>query len=94
MEDALNHSYEVRTKVTNDLTAPLLLIIEPWAQEIMIEPGDTYDVIFYAPDIGHQSVSHGVIDGQSYIIVGAWHQAIFAVYHDGQCILTTRVPSP
>jgi hypothetical protein len=89
-------SHEVVLVVGNYFAQPLLLIVEPWANELEIAPGQKVRVIFTAPTIQPPEVDAGEIEGRNYIMVWGWGKSTFAIYdEDGTiCLDHCDIPSP
>lgn len=72
---------------SNGTSAPLLLIIEPWAEEYWIAPHSSVDVIAEGDDEAGTLEMEHVEQG---IVIYAWQGSIISVIKDG----TPLAPEP
>lgn len=61
--------------ITNSRGAKMRLVLEPWADEHVIEPGATVEVSFSGPPDGRMEVE--VKDGEVFLY--AWEGAVMSV---------------
>lgn len=51
-------------EVTNEDTAPLVLVLEPWAESYLVPPRTAVEIVAFAPDEGRlvvESAGHGLV---------------------------------
>ena len=76
--------------VTNSGNAPLMLCVEPWANEILMEPGKDYLAVFDGPDGKFPKVEWR----KDRITLYGWSGSMAQVLLDGTVVLSCAIPVP
>lgn len=56
--------HELRVPIRNTSPAPLTVVVEPWAREVVLAPGSGFDVVLrgpYPPRVELEVSSYGLI---------------------------------
>jgi hypothetical protein len=69
---------EQRIELANELSSDVTLIIEPWAEEFTMKPGQTLTLIIYAENQGALTIA--IIDG--YHVIYLWSGSTASVLID------------
>lgn len=76
--------------VRNSGTTPLVLCIQPWANEILVEPGKAYLAVFDGPEGKFPVVEWGM----GKIILCGWSGSVVQVLLDETVVLSCAIPVP
>jgi len=76
--------------VTNSGKAALVLCVEPWANEILMEPGKAYLAVFDGPDGKFPWVEWR----KDSITLHGWSGSVVQVLLDGTVVLSCAMPVP
>jgi hypothetical protein len=76
--------------LNNSETHALQLIIEPWAEELVMPPGARYDIIFEGPS------DHSLrIDiGERKVVIYGWSGSIVSVFDKKRILCDYPIPVP
>lgn len=67
-------------EVLNEDAAPLVIVLEPWAEPFVIPPHSSVDVVAFAPGVGSLEVEQH----DNRLTVWGWTGSTVHVLHDGQ----------
>ena len=76
--------------VTNSSNTPLVLCVEPWANEIMMEPGKAYLAVFDGPEGKFLTVEWR----KDSITLYGWSGSVAQVLLEGTEVLSCTIPVP
>ena len=95
-----NAMQRIEVDVENAFAQSAILIVEPWAYEVILEPGQRVRVVFLAPS--DEPVQTGVVcgpypddpEGRNYIMVLGWHRSTSMVLdRQGNMLDGSDIPS-
>jgi hypothetical protein len=66
--------------IVNRFSHRLRFIVEPWANEFWMEPGETFEIVAHGPANGSLELAFG----PESIVVFGWSGSLVAVYTDGE----------
>ncbi len=78
----MDHEQDIQSRMTvvNRFSHRLRFIVEPWANEFWLEPGETFEVVAQGPNSGALELAFG----PNTIVVFGWSGSLVAVYADGE----------
>jgi predicted SnoaL-like aldol condensation-catalyzing enzyme len=79
-----------RLRVSNSYSKPVTLCLEPWADELLIPPKVSFEIVAEGPEGDYLQVVHE----ESRTTVYGWSGSVLSVFRDGQLLLECDVPAP
>ncbi len=76
--------------ISNSEDDPVVLCIEPWANEIQLLSGNNYQVVFEGPEGGFPEVRWS----KTRITLYGWSGSVAWVFLDGAVVLECSIPVP
>jgi hypothetical protein len=89
---AESHQEELREVVSleHHFSAPIALIIEPWADQVILVPNRVYTIVAKASTVGSLHVEFRA----NQITVYGWPGSTLSVLMDGESIVQCSIPAP
>lgn len=82
--------YVQHLRIQNSEPHSLALYLEPWGEELLIEPNATYELAARGPegDCLHVDLAPGQVT------IYGWSGSVISVYHKGEILLNCETPAP
>lgn len=79
-----------RLSVSNFYSEPIILSLEPWANELSIPPKVTFEIVAEGPEGDNFEVAYEELRITAY----GWSGSVLSVFHEGQLLLGCNIPVP
>jgi hypothetical protein len=77
-------------RIQNSHPKSVIFCIEPWAEELPMDPGTTYEIVVEGP----QGDSMQVECADERITVYGWTGSVASAFHEGKEVIACRIPAP
>jgi hypothetical protein len=77
------NTYQLNMRYQNNRKAPIILILEPWAEQYLVQPGQTIDISATGGAVGS---CFEVEQREECLIVFAWADCVVSVLSAGKIL--------
>jgi len=86
----VDQNHTQRLRVSNIYSEPIILCLEPWADEILIPSKVSFEIVAEGPKGDHLEVTFE----ERRVSVYGWSGSILSVFQDGEKLLECAIPAP
>lgn len=84
------NTYTEHLRITNAHRHQLKLHLEPWAEELVMSPNTTYEIVAEGPEGDYLGMEFAELSATIY----GWPGSMLFVFHEQRLLLECRIPTP